>query len=300
MPVIRIGEDIAINQPGYVPPPVGYAPPPATEGELTEEAAGRVIDEFPTPPSTPPGYSPPPAGQPRDEPPAPTTPDRGTGVEWLDEILSGDMYKNGLDAFFAQLSGANQQFLNNETFAGIQQGVSGLGAQLAGLQHTQANIAGGADPRFEAYKTAQLQQLAADQQAQQARQSEFFSRRGLGGSSAALNQMNRLETGFGQQKQNLAATIGMQQLGRQDQALLNQQNILGQRAGLAQLMGGLEETRLGQVTAGLENLTIGEQLAIARLAAENAGQNVGGSGGGTDAITSTITAFTDIIKGLFD
>ena len=234
-----------------------------------------VIDPAVTDPVTDPGTTPPTVGQP------------------------------GLAEFFKQLGLSNSQFLNNPMFQQLQQGLfgangqGGLGGDLAGLQKTQFDIASGkdgGDPRFEAFKQSQLQQLASDQQGQQARQGEFFSRRGLGGSSAALNQQNKLSSSFGQQSQNLASQIGMQQLGRQDQALLNQQNIVGQRAGLTQLGAGLEEQRLGQVTAGLENLTIGEQLSIGRLAAENAGKSPGGDSGGGFDINNLFDSITNLFS----
>lgn len=219
-----------------------------------------------------------------------------------------------------------------------------FGSGIGGLIAAQQGRAQGIDPRFDEFRQNQLAQLNANEQRQQAGQSEFFNRRGLGGSSAALNAQNRVSGGFNKQRATLTSQLGLQQLGRQDDALIQQQSLFGQQAqigsgligqgagfqnqiaglqfqgnqfglqgqqqigqnqqfnsqfqsGLAGQRAGLQQTRLTglqgaltsrntaeqqrlqAITAGLENLTIAEQLAISRQAAETAGQS-GDSGGG--------------------
>ena len=107
------------------------------------------------------------------------------------------------------------------------------------------------DPRFQAFKDSQLGQLSREQQQQQAMTSDFFSRRGLGGSSAQLNQMQNLGTQFGQQRQNVMSQLGMQEMGRQDKALLT--------------AAQLQQQAFDQQAAGLEATTLPYALETARF-----------------------------------
>ena len=110
---------------------------------------------------------------------------------------------------------------------------------------------GANDPRFDAFKQSQLGQLSREQQQQQAMTSDFFSRRGLGGSSAQLNQMQNLGTQFGQQRQNVMSQLGMQEMGRQDKALLT--------------AAQLQQQAFDQQAAGLEATTLPYALETARF-----------------------------------
>jgi len=147
----------------------------------------------------------------------------------------------------------------------------------------------GGDPRFNQAAQAQLNSLAAAQQAQSAQQSNFFARRGLEGSSAALNAQNQLSTQFGNQAQGVIGQLGLQQLGRQDAARAGAAGIIGQQAGLTQAQGALTQAQAGlgfqgatqqnaatqqgldNQTVALQNLLAEPTIQVAATAAENAG-----------------------------
>lgn len=126
-------------------------------------------------------------------------------------------------------------------------------AGLAGEQLLASGLGTGIDPRFEAFRQSQLGLLHTQQQQQQARQSEFFTRRGIAGSSAQLNQQQQLGTQFGQQQQAVSSQLGLQGLAQQNQNV---------------------EQGLEALAAQTETLSIPEQLSTARLAAANAGTTV--------------------------
>ncbi len=95
-------------------------------------------------------------------------------------------------------------------------------------------------------------------------QGEFLSRRGLGGSSAAANQLARTEEG-----------LGIQEIGFQNQAL-------DRSAGFLNLRNQLFGDFLSSKTAGVETLSLIDQLKIAATAAENAGESGGDGSSGSD------------------
>ena len=147
----------------------------------------------------------------------------------------------GLGGLGGQLGQLGQQ---TQALGGLSQGLLGgrlsqadqlralVGGGLGDVTSQLQGISQGVDPRFDALRQSQLAQLQSNQQQQQAQQDEFFGRRGLGGSSAALNAQNRLTGGFNQQRNALTANLGLQQLQRQDAALQNVAGLLGQRAGI--------------------------------------------------------------------
>jgi hypothetical protein len=199
----------------------------------------------------------------------------------------------------AQLGGIGTQL------GGIGQNVGGIGQNVGSIAQRLSNIGeSGIDPAFQQLAQAQIGQLDTQQQAQQATQSQQFSRQGLGLSSASINAQNNLANQFGQQKLNLQSQLGLQGLQRSDLAtqqslgafgqqagLFGQQaGLVGQQAGIAQQQFGnigtqvgsanaAEEARLGALTAGIQNAAIPATLDIALTAAENAGQGGGGGGG---------------------
>lgn len=234
-----------------------------------------------------------------------------------------------LKPFLDALAQYNPQFMN-AGFTGLDQGTlnttnlanTNISNQLAGIQpgglnqaqQQTANIAqtlqgvgqGAADPRFEAYRQSQLGLLETQKQGELGRASESLSRRGLGGSSAELNAGTSINNQYNQQQQSLSSQLGLQSLGRQDNALQNalsaysqsgqlglaggqfQSGILGQQAGLNQQNFGntLQQVQsanaargsnLEALTAGLQNLTLPYALETAREAANNAGES--GDGG---------------------
>ncbi len=253
-----------------------------------------------------------------------------TDLEQVIQDVAGQLQS----AEFESLTPEQQQ-ATLQQFQELSQGLSGLRGQQAGLV-TESQALGGTladvaaqqrsiglgetvDPRFQAFRASQMESLAASQQAQQARQSEFFTRRGLGSSAAALNQQNVLAQQFGREEQAITGQLGLQELGAQQQALqtslgigTQQAGLLGQQAGFMGQQAGLvgqqagiagqefgvtqagitsrnlaEQQRLEALAASIETLSLPEQLDIARTAAENAGkvpeaaedQGLFGSGG---------------------
>src|SRR3990167_7391975 len=110
-----------------------------------------------------------------------------------------------------------------------------LNPRFRGVADELQGIAGGEDPRFDAFRQVQLGDASA-------RNAEFFGRRGTSGSTASLNQLQRTTTGIN-------ASLGMQQLARQDTA----------RLGSLEVLRGFRE-----------NETVPIQLQLQRMAAENA------------------------------
>jgi hypothetical protein len=234
------------------------------------------------------------------------------------------MADTSLDTFLSALDQYNPQLLD-AGYSGLDQGTLGttnayntnIANQLAGLvpgglnqaQQQTANIAtalqgigaGAADPRFEAYRQAQLGLLENQRQAELGRASESLSRRGLGGSAAELNAGSAINNQYNQQQQSLSGQLGLQSLGRQDTALQNalsaygqsgqlgiagtqlQSGLLGQQAGLnqqnlantlaqIQTANQARSANLEALTSGLTNLTLPYALETARTAAENYGK----------------------------
>jgi hypothetical protein len=185
----------------------------------------------------------------------------------------------------------------------------GIGGQVGAIGQQFQDIGmGGADPRFAAFRDAQMAQLGSQEAAAQQRESTFFGRRGLGGSSAALNQAGKTQAGFDQRRTALEAGLGMQQMGRQDQALMQAAGLFGQQAGIqsegtqlgfnidtgiinaanqAQLLG------LESKAAGIETASLPTQLDIAALAAANAGRQPTPQSSGLGRATDRVGGWLD-------
>ena len=167
------------------------------------------------------------------------------------------------------LNQINPQYLNSANQINQQSGQVGQTANfLQGIGMGTQN-----DPRFQAMAQSRLGQLQSQQGQQQSQQDQFFGRRGLEGSAAQLNQQNKLATSFGGQQNQMLANIGMQQMGRQDQALSQSLQARGQVA-------GMQGQRLAGLQGYLQNLAAPVALNTAQTAAENAGASSGGGGGG--------------------
>ena len=87
-------------------------------------------------------------------------------------------------------------------------------------------ISQGTDPRFAEYQEGQFNVLRQNELAQLGQTADFFTRRGGGNSTAALNQLNRVSGGFDTQRGALSGLLGMQQMRRQDQARTGQLDVL--------------------------------------------------------------------------
>ena len=208
------------------------------------------------------------------------------GIEAAQQNQALQQLQGGFGGLQGQVGGINtdlSQFQQQQAQA--QSGLGGVSSaldrirgtfesRLGGLRDRFQQQSTGTDPQFEAMRQAQLGQIDTNQQAQQAQQSEFFGRRGLGGSSAALNAQQRLAGGFDQQRQGLTAQLGMQQLGRQDNAL---QQLLGLAGTEAQFGSGLQGQLAGLLgqSAGLAGSQAGIRSQQAGLQSGLFGQQAG-------------------------
>lgn len=226
-------------------------------------------------------------------------------------------FLDALAEYNPQLLDAGYTGLSDEALASTNLANQNIASQLAGLtpggltqaQQQTANIAtalenigaGAADPRFEAYRQAQLNLLENQRQAELGRASETLSRRGLGGTAAEQNAAAAIGNRYDLQEQSLSGQLGLQSLGRQDAALQNalaaygqsgnlgiagtqlESGLLGQQAGLnqqnfanqlAQIQAANQarSANLEAMTAGLQNLTAPYALETARTAAINLGK----------------------------
>ncbi len=115
---------------------------------------------------------------------------------------------------------------------------------------------GAADPRFEAFRQAQLGLFGSQRDQALNATRGALSRRGITG-SVGLNQLARQSEQFDQREGVVSGRIGLQSLANQQQNL---------------------ETGFGLQSIGLQQTAAPAALSIAQLNAQNAGQ--GGGGGG--------------------
>ena len=140
--------------------------------------------------------------------------------------------------------GAFSALLGNQTSGAIGDYFSEA-ARLRGVG------TGASDPAFAAYQTSQNAQLNANQNAETQQQAEFFNRRGMSDSSAALNQQNKTAASYDLQRSSLASSLGLADLSRKDDAMASAMNVEG---------------------AGVSLAAKPAELSIAELAAQNAGK----------------------------
>ena len=124
---------------------------------------------------------------------------------------------------------------------------------------------GGRDTAFQMFQEAQLGQFGRQRQFQTGQLQTQLGRQGIGG-SAAINELNRLNLGFEGREASLVGQLGLQQLGRSDQAI-------GQ-------LQGFREAELSGISTGLQNLLAIPTLQVAQTAAEAAGEDGDDGGGG--------------------
>lgn len=158
-----------------------------------------------------------------------------------------------LSAFQGQLNTLNPQFFNAQFGGDRLRGI-------ADLLEQRGRGTAPRDPAFERFRESQFNIF--EQGAEQERQNvaSNLARRGLGSSSVGLNQLANVDRNLALRREALGSQLGMQELGRQDQALLQSAGVLGQ-AGMA------EEARLNAITSGLENLLAVPTLQVAQNAA---------------------------------
>lgn len=121
------------------------------------------------------------------------------------------------------------------------------------------------DPAFERFQEAQFNVFEQGAEEQRRNVASELSRRGLGGSSTAINALGRVDERLAGQRAALGGQLGIQELQRQDQALLQAAGVLGQA-------GAARDLELSARAAGLENLLAGPALQVSRQAAIAAGR----------------------------
>ena len=160
---------------------------------------------------------------------------------------------------------------------GYQNVYAGLGAEAQAIQEQYMAEAAGVDPRFAAYKEAQLAEVGRQSEAARG----TMEQAGVTG-TALMNEMAKFDT----RSSDISAQVGMQEMGRQDAARQGAVGMLGQRAGITgagaaltpQEMALLQQ-QIGVAGQPLQAAQVMPTLDIAALAAENAGKGPGGAGG---------------------
>ena len=173
--------------------------------------------------------------------------------------LSSNITSSGLTAGGSlgnNISGLNQNLLQSN-ISGLNNAAPGSSGTLQDLINQTQQQAGGQDPRFAAFRDAQLNQLRGQEERALGRESEFFGRRGLGGTSAALNQQAKTSQGFDERASTLGAQLDLQ-------ALQNQQGQQGQLGNLlaSQFQQDLsgQQFKTGQEQAAFQQNLAGRQL----------------------------------------
>ena len=156
-------------------------------------------------------------------------------------------------------------------FNAAKAGVAGQTGALGNLANIMEGRATGVDPAFETFRQMRMTGLEDAQQRQLGQQGEFFARRGLAGSSSALNAQNRLGDQFTQQSGDLASQLGLQQLQRGDTNLMNAAQLRQAAAGLYGQQAGLTGQQ-AQLQAGLIGQQSGLDTTNAHMQAQLLGQ----------------------------
>jgi hypothetical protein len=142
---------------------------------------------------------------------------------------------------------------------------------------------------FERFRESQFNIFERGAEEQRRNAAANLSRLGLGSSSVGLNQLQNIDRDLGLRREALGAQVGLQELGRQDQALLNALGAFGQS-------GAAKDLELSARSAGLENLLALPTLQVAQQAATTAGQLPQGAGGNRGLLGNV---FEGILGGLF-
>ena len=152
-------------------------------------------------------------------------------------------------------------------------GDAGAG-QFGDLYNRQMGIATGQDPRFANFANSQRNILRTQTAQQQSQASDMFGKRGLGESSAALNALTGIQGQGQMQERNMLAQLGLQEMGRQDQALNLAAGLTGQQMGAR--MGGIQgQGQFGQAGLGAR---MGGIQGQGQLSQAGLGARMGGIG----------------------
>jgi hypothetical protein len=121
------------------------------------------------------------------------------------------------------------------------------------------------DTAFERFRDSQFNIFEQGAEQERANVASNLARRGLGSSSTGLNQLSNVDRNLSLRREALGSQIGLQELGRQDQALQQSLGAFGQAA-------AAKDLELSSRSAGLENLLALPTLQVAQQAAANAGK----------------------------
>lgn len=158
----------------------------------------------------------------------------------------------GIGGFKSQLMQINPEFLSADFGSNI------LRQRALGQDQSDIPFQRFAESQFNIFESGAAQQRQNT--------AENLARRGLLNSSVGLGALQNVDAQLAQQREGLGSQLGLQQLTRRDQALMDSAR--------------LKDLELSARTAGLENLLALPTLDVARLAAENAGKVPSDSGGG--------------------
>lgn len=150
----------------------------------------------------------------------------------------------GIGGFKSQLMQINPEFLSADFGSNI------LRQRALGQDQSDIPFQRFAESQFNIFESGAAQQRQ--------NVAENLARRGLLNSSVGLGALQNVDAQLAQQREGLGSQLGLQQLTRRDQALMDSAR--------------LKDLELSARTAGLENLLALPTLDVARLAAENAGK----------------------------
>jgi len=163
-----------------------------------------------------------------------------------------------LAAFKAKLAEINPQFFNanfgSDKMGGIAQLLENRGRGIEGY-----------DPAFDKFRESQFNVFEEGATGERQNAASNLQRMGLGNSSTSIDQLGGVDRRLNLQRNSLNSQLGMQQMGRQDQALQSSLGAFGQSA-------AAKDMELNARTAGLENLLAIPSLQVSQQAAINAGK----------------------------
>ena len=139
-------------------------------------------------------------------------------------------FSNLSNAAGATGQGQFDRFSNLANEVRDSQGVAS--GQYSDVRNQYQGILDQQDPRFEQFRQAQLNELGNQEQDQISQIQAQFAAQGLSGSSQEANALQNVRESIGRQRGSLTAQIGMQQLGRQDNALSALGSLTGTQADL--------------------------------------------------------------------
>ena len=187
----------------------------------------------------------------------PTSSPQGTGGKGPDFGGKGNNGPGGSDPW------GMGQF--NQALPGVNQQIGANAGQIGDMAQQAIQNGQGVDPRFAQYAGAQNNLLNFQRTGALNAAQGQFANTGMGNSSAAMNEINKINTGYDLNQQNLTGQLGLQGLQNS-----NQQSQFG-----ASLLG--QQNQMGNDM--LQNLLANPAINVAGTAAKNAGKGGGGGGG---------------------